>query len=103
MEYKAVLKIMKHKNKKEKKIEGFMVHFEWVSGSIRTGDWFPSKHQGEKLIKTEEMAWKLANRFAEATSSDIIRNIYVVNQDFIPVPGFVSKTLKPDRMFKCKS
>lgn len=76
---------------------GFMVTFEKVegeSGGILASDHFPDKHAGEPLIKTEHEAWELANRFARATHPDKIVNIYVIEQDFVPVKGYAGKIIR---------
>lgn len=73
---------------------GFMVHFEQVSkggeGGIMRGDYFPDN--GE-LIKTEELAWELAKRFAAAVNPKEYINIYVIDQTFSPVSGYDDKKM----------
>ena len=72
---------------------GFMVHFEWRDGPILRTDYFPDKGTNEPLIKTEEEAWTLAHRFANAMG-DKICNIYVVNDIWIPVSGYERQRIK---------
>lgn len=70
-----------------KSTSGFMVSFEWIEGSILRGDHFPDKHAREKLIETENEAWDLARKFADATKGKTC-NIYVIKNDFVPVNGY---------------
>ena len=71
---------------------GYMVSFERREHGVLRSDYFPDKHAGEPLIKTEEEAWELAKRFDEATSDDYV-NIYVINQSFVPVNKYDLKKL----------
>lgn len=66
---------------------GFMVSFERRLGRILWADHFPNKHAGDQLIKTEEEAWELAKLFAAKTVGNCV-NIYVIDHDFNPVPGY---------------
>ena len=75
------------------KPKGFMVSFECKLGRILTSDYFPDKHAGEPLIETEAEAWELARSFAEKTKGKYI-NIYVINHEFSPVPGYESKKIE---------
>ena len=72
--------------------EGFMVHFEKVERGMLYGDYFPEKHQGEELIKTEDEAWELAKLFAKKTKGSCI-NIYVIGSNFKPVPDYNKRTI----------
>ena len=67
--------------------KGFMVSFEHKDGCILRGDHFPDKYAGEELIQTEDEAWALAKKFAAKTKGHCI-NIYVVDENFSPVPGY---------------
>lgn len=79
---------------KGKRSKGFMVTFEKVEGRLLKGDYFPDKHAKEALIPTEEAAWELAKKFANATSGDEYVYIYVVNQDWKPVEGYAKKMIR---------
>lgn len=73
---------------------GYMVWFEYKkNGRFLGSDYFPDKGKGEQLISTEEEAWALATQFANKSKGKYT-NIYVVDQDFMPVPGY--KTCKID-------
>ena len=72
---------------------GFMVHLEWKKNGMLRSDYFPDKHAGEDLIKTETEAWILAGLFAEKTKGKAV-NIYVIQSDFAPVPGHRQKLIK---------
>ncbi len=78
MKYKEALKII------DKLSKGYMVSFDVVGGGVLKSDYFPDKHAGEELIKTKQEAWDLAGKFAKATTNEIV-NVYVVNENFIPV------------------
>jgi hypothetical protein len=80
-------------NSPKGKLDGYMVSFEKREGGVLRSDYFPDKHAGEELIKTEEEAWRLARLFASSTDDSIV-NIYVVGSDFIPVAGYSEKKLK---------
>lgn len=71
--------------------EGFRVHFEKREGSILHSDFFPDRD--EEMIKTEDLAWELARRFAGAVDSNIYVNIYVTDKTFSPVVGYNLKKL----------
>jgi hypothetical protein len=73
--------------------KGFMVSFEKRDGSILRSDHFPDKHAGEKLISTEEEAWELANKFANATDETYV-NIYVIDSTFSPVKNYIKYILR---------
>lgn len=77
----------------ENKEAGFMVSFEVRERSILRSDHFPDKHAGEELIETEEEAWELARKFANATDDKYV-NIYVTDHTFSPVRGYDSKTIR---------
>lgn len=77
----------------DEKEKGFMVSFEVREGSILKSDYFPDKHSGEDLITTEDEAWELARRFADATDKNYV-NIYVIDKNFSPVKGYHQKKLK---------
>ena len=86
MKLKEAMEIIGNKPK------GFMVHFEKVQGSILASDYFPDKHGGEALIKTELEAWELAERFAEVTFGKCI-DIYVIDHTFSPVKDYALKKI----------
>lgn len=75
------------------KPNGFMVSFEKREGGLLKSDHFPDKLGGETLISTEDEAWILALKFANATSSDYV-NIYVIDDNFKPVIGYNDKKFK---------
>ena len=77
---------------KVKTPKGFMVSFEWKRGGMLHGDYFPDKHQGEALIKTEDEAWDLAHNFAKSTKGETV-NLYVVDASFSPVDGYSSRII----------
>jgi hypothetical protein len=93
-----IKKSEKEKSEKEKKkakeLQGFMVHFEKKEGHILASGYFPDKHAGEKLIKTEDEAWELASRFAKATSPNEYVNIYVVDNQWRPVGHYTTKGIR---------
>ena len=72
---------------------GYRVHFDRVGGGCLTSDFFPDR--GEKLIETEIEAWRLANSFSSDTFGKYV-NIYVIDQNFSPVPGYEAKRI-PNR------
>jgi len=80
--------------KKKKEPQGFMVHFEKKEGHTLASGYFPDKHAGEKLIKTEDEAWELAGKFAKATDSCEYINIYVVNNNWRPVDHYQTKAIR---------
>lgn len=75
--------------KPKKKKLGFRVNFSIKDGHILKGDHFPERD--EPMIKTEQQAWKLATEFAHAHPNAV--DIYVVNQDWLPVQGYNQKIL----------
>ena len=75
--------------KNRMRVSWFLLKKEWVVFSHH----FPDKHGGEPLIKTEEEAWRLANRFASATGNDIV-NIYVVDSQWSPVKDYNLKRIR---------
>jgi len=87
MKYSEALEIIENNE------TGFMVSFEVVDGRVLSSDYFPDKHAGEKLIPTEEEAWELARKFANATDNSYV-NIYVVDHKFSPVYGYSERKLK---------
>lgn len=72
---------------------GFMVSFERVEGRILRSDYFPDNRAGEKLIATEAEAWDLARKFAAKLRGKVV-NLYVVNQDYVPVPSYKIKLIR---------
>lgn len=74
------------------KPDGFMVNFQWIQGCFVTDDYFPDKHAGEELIKSEHEAWELARYFAEATKGKTV-NLYVTKRDFTPIEGYKDKMI----------
>lgn len=71
--------------------DGFMVAFERKKGNaLLMSDHFPDKHAGEPLIKTEEEAWELAAKFAEAMKGKVV-NVYVIKSDFCPAHNYREK------------
>jgi hypothetical protein len=75
------------------KPKGFMVTFEWAKDGMLTSDHFPDKNGGEKLILNEEEAWDLARKFAKKTLDKCV-NIYVVDDEFNPVPLYKERTIR---------
>ena len=73
---------------------GFMVQFDVLENQIIRSDHFPDKHSGEELIKSEELAWEMAKRFAAAVDPSTYINIYVINQKFIPVSDYQQKKIR---------
>lgn len=89
MKMKEALELIEKKND-----GGFMVTFEWKKDNILLmSDYFPDKHAGEPLIKTEEEAWALAAKFAEAMKGKVV-NLYVIKSDFVPVDNYKEKYIK---------
>lgn len=78
--------------KKKNQPKGFMVGFEKMDGCMFHSNYFPDKHAGEKLIKTENEAWKLAERFSKAMGERYV-NIYVKDHDFRPVAGYEKRMI----------
>ena len=77
----------------EKRVRGFLVAFEKKDNGMLVSDSFPDK-QFESVIPTEEEAWKLAKRFADAAAWRYT-NIYVVYaEDYTPVPDYKNKAIK---------
>lgn len=97
MKYQDAMEIIRKNEKRprlsKKPNEGFMVSFEKRMGGVLASHHFPDKHGGEPLIKTEEEAWRLANRFASATGNDIV-NIYVVDSQWSPVKDYNLKRIR---------
>lgn len=87
MKYAEAMKIIK-----EGLNPGFMVHFDEIQGCCLCGKYFPDKHAGEKLLESEELAWDLARQFAARTYGKYV-NIYVIDGDFYPVPGYEKKMI----------
>jgi hypothetical protein len=73
--------------------KGFMVSFEWKKGSLLQSDHFPDKHGGESLIGDLETAWKLAEKFADATKGKCV-NIYVIDESFSPASGYSERRIE---------
>lgn len=71
---------------------GYMVSCEHIEGCMLVSDHFPDKHAGEPLRPTEEEAWELARAFAHNTFGQYV-NIYVVDNHFMPVPGYLVKKI----------
>lgn len=88
MKFDEAMDIIKGSSNKS----GFMVHFERVEGSMLVSDYFPEKHQGEKLIETEDEAWRLARKFAQKTTGRYV-NIYVIDEHFYPVKEYKNKEI----------
>lgn len=78
---------------------GFMVAFDVCDGRYVHCGYFPydppSNMPGriEPLIPCEEIAWAWARLFAEYAPPEV-RNIYVVNHQYKPVPGYDKKRLR---------
>lgn len=73
---------------------GYMVSFErHHEGCKLSSDHFPDKHAGEKLIETEQEAWRLAQRFADKMGNRIV-NVYVIGSDFVPVLGYRNRIIR---------
>lgn len=77
----------------DKKESGYMVHFEKRIRNTLSADYFPDKNENENLIKSEDEAWVLAERFANATDETYV-NIYVIDHNFRPVFGYEKRKLK---------
>ena len=77
---------------------GFMVNFELRQGCGLLGEYFPDCHAGEELFETEEIAWEIARRFADAMQGQAV-NVYVIGPGFSPVAGYEKKTIRayPER------
>ena len=92
MKLEEVLSIIE--NNKPRNDKGFIVHFYYkhINGEIES-DYFPEIHSGEELIKTEELAWSLANKLAICNKKYF--NLYVTNQDNVPVLGYVNRIIRP--------
>jgi hypothetical protein len=56
---------------------GYLIHFEWIEGSILRTDYFPDVHSGEAPIENESEAIGLAELFADATKGNTC-NLYLV-------------------------
>jgi hypothetical protein len=94
MKKEEALKLIKGNEKKPKftGVKGFMVHFELRKDHMLHTDYFPEKHLGEDLIRTEEDAWNLAKRFS-LINEDYV-NIYVIDHNFQPVSGYKTREIK---------
>lgn len=76
----------------KKNRKGYCVSFEVRSPGILSSDHFPDVLAGEPGIESEEEAWRLAKRFAEAKQRVV--NVYVIYaKDFTPVVGYRSRML----------
>lgn len=71
---------------------GYMVSYEDRSEGGLAGKFFPNKHKGEKLIETEEKAWKLAKKFEKENRGKVV-NVYVTYSDFRPVNGYEKREI----------
>ena len=73
---------------------GFRVRFEWADHGILKNDFFPDR--GEELIPTEDDVWNLAKLFANKTKNFGVPavNIYVIDQDWSPVPEYKKREIK---------
>lgn len=69
--------------------KGFRVSFEIKEGSILRSECFPS----DGLIPHEEIAWHWAKIIADAAPGKLV-NIYVVDYNHIPVPGYESRKIE---------
>jgi len=92
MKMKDVLKIIKNHKR------GYRVHFDRIIlidrfpyNKIIEDDYFPE--EDEPLIASEEEAWDLAKRFANATRGTTC-NLYVIDENFDPVPSYREKEIK---------
>lgn len=65
---------------------GFMVYFHHLHDGKLYPDWFPDIDNGEHFIQTESEAWELARKFATHSIGKFV-DIFVVDQNFEPVPG----------------
>lgn len=70
---------------------GYMVSFERKEGRFLLSDYFPAR--GEPPIPTEKEAWGLAQKFAAKTVGECV-NVYVMTQDFVPVPGYEARQIE---------
>jgi hypothetical protein len=85
MKMQAAMDVMHNKP------EGFRVAFEWCGDGFLRSDHFPEER--EPLIPTEAEAWELAERFARAARGRVC-NLYVVDHDYNPVPGYQAREIK---------
>lgn len=69
---------------------GFRVSFERRENGMLKGDHYPERH--EPLIPFEDIAWAWAERIAKINPSYIV-NVYVVDHEFSPVPGYKKRQL----------
>ena len=80
-----------------KKPVGYVVCFEWKEGRILGSDYFPDvRRSKEEPIKTEQEAWELAKKFAEATKGKCV-NIYVStfsDGSLKPVDDYMEKKIE---------
>ena len=74
--------------------KGFMVSFEERGNGLLKSNHFPERRSGEDLIETEEEAWDLANKFANATDVSKYVNIYVTDASYKPVKGYEQKIIR---------
>ncbi len=86
MKIKEVFNIIQGNN------SGFRVSFERVEGTILRSDYFPDKE--EKPIKNEEIAWDLAEEFADATFGECINIRVIDSTTYIPVEGYKKRMIK---------
>jgi hypothetical protein len=70
------------------KPRGYRVSFERLDRHILKGDHFPDRD--EPMIQYEEEAWELAAKFAAITKGRNV-NVYVVDDQWRPVPGYEAK------------
>lgn len=81
-----------------KKPVGFVVHFErHAYGSLYT-EYYPDKGQvPTPPFTSAEAAWEVAAQIAAANQLEII-NVFVVDANtYIPVPGYLKRTLNVGR------
>jgi len=72
----------------------YLVYFEKREGNFLRGDSFPEKNDTPSSFDTEDEAWEWAEKFA---ALDLFGkkyvNIYVVYENFMPVPNYNDKIL----------
>lgn len=78
--------------KKANTPRGFRVFFDRRCMGVLIGDYFPAGD--EPPFDTEEKAWEMALKFAEATTVSEFVNILVVDSLFNPVKGYNEKMLR---------
>lgn len=71
---------------------GYRVSFERRENGMLCGDHFPER--GEPPIKDIEIAWGLAEAFADVDPKKYV-NVYVINADWTPVLDYDARKFNP--------